>query len=208
MNRNVLKLAIAITILITVTGCKEKTETALTTMHSGHHPATGKNYADSVNAGIIAIDTLNGSPVRVAMAFIGSNHVHIEYGSPGVRGRVIWGGLVAYDHVWATGAHHATSIEFSRNVQVGDSILNRGKYALFSVPGKTTWEVIINKNWDQHLTDEYRMQDDRVRVTVTPEILEVPVQRLTYRIEKVSNQEGLIVMEWEKIRIKLPFKTR
>jgi hypothetical protein len=56
------------------------------------------------------------SPRMAAMAMVGNNHVHIDYGSPSVRGRNIWNGLVAYDQVWATGAHRATTIDFSDDV--------------------------------------------------------------------------------------------
>ncbi|MEZ4904260.1 MAG: DUF2911 domain-containing protein [Spirosomataceae bacterium] len=48
------------------------------------------------------------SPRTSAMAMVGDNHVHIDYGSPSVRGRNIWNGLSCYDQVWATGAHKAT----------------------------------------------------------------------------------------------------
>ena len=40
------------------------------------------------------------SPKMTAMAMVSTNHVHIEYGSPSVRGRNIWNGLVAYNQVW------------------------------------------------------------------------------------------------------------
>jgi hypothetical protein len=38
------------------------------------------------------------SPRRSAMALVGKNHVHIDYGSPSVRGRNIWNGLVC---IWS-----------------------------------------------------------------------------------------------------------
>jgi hypothetical protein len=58
------------------------------------HKAEQLGYADSVNAGLIKDDNMKGSPVRMSMADIGSSHVHVTYGSPGVKGRIIWGGLV------------------------------------------------------------------------------------------------------------------
>ena len=80
--------------------------------HSSHTAVASNDYSDSVNSGIITEDTLKGSPHRTAMATVNGTHVHIEYNSPGVKGRSIWGGLVAYDKVWATGAHNATSVQF------------------------------------------------------------------------------------------------
>ena len=54
------------------------------------------------------------SPHTSAMAMIGDTHVHIDYSSPGVRGRMIFGGLVGYDNIWQAGAHNATWIETNK----------------------------------------------------------------------------------------------
>lgn len=199
-SRIILELAI-VALLIS---CGEKQKP--TSNHTGHTAVLGPTYADSVNSGIIREDTLRGSVVRVAMDFIGSNHVHIEYGSPGVRGRVIWGGVVAYDHVWATGAHHATSIDFSRDVVVLGTRIKAGRYAFFTIPGRETWTLILNANWDQHLTDEYSASQDLVRLNVKPEFSDTLTQRLTYHLQKISSSEGAIAMKWERIRVTLPFE--
>lgn len=170
--------------------------------------AEARNYADSVNAGIIPIDTLKRSVLRIAMEFIGDNHVHIAYGSPGVRGRTIWGGLVAYDEVWVAGAHHATSVEFGNDVVVDGKNIPAGKYAYFLIPGRDAWTAILNKNWDQHLADEYNPAEDVVRITINPELTETDVQRLTYHVNPTAAGEGEIVFEWERIRIRLPFRNK
>ena len=70
---------------------------AFSSLIAQHQHISGDGYADSVNKGLIAKDTMKGSPKRVAMKSIGNTHIHIEYGSPGVKGRMIWGGLVAYE---------------------------------------------------------------------------------------------------------------
>lgn len=177
------------------------------TEHSDHLAQAGSNdYCDSVNNGLIREDTLKGSPHRITMATINGTHVHIEYGSPGVKGRIIWGGLVAYDNVWVTGAHHATSVQFNKEVEIAGTRIPKGIYAIFTIPGRDSWTFIINKNYEQHLADDYKMEEDLVRIKVKPgEHTWVP--RLTYRIDTINEQEGEISMQWEKINIKLPFKT-
>ena len=47
----------------------------------------------------------------MAFAIIKGDSLKINYHSPGVRNRVVWGGLVPYGEVWVTGAHDATTIE-------------------------------------------------------------------------------------------------
>ncbi|MTI22972.1 DUF2911 domain-containing protein [Fulvivirga sp. RKSG066] len=141
------------------------------------------------------------SPMQTAMANVGKNHVHIEYHSPSKRGRQIFGGLVAYGEVWVTGAHNATSIRFSKDVEIGGVKIPEGKYALFTIPGENEWTVIINKNWDQHLVDEYNEDEDLVRLTVTPKILEEPVESLTYEVIAEDDNTGAVVISWDDVRV-------
>ncbi|MFZ6024644.1 MAG: DUF2911 domain-containing protein [Bacteroidota bacterium] len=170
-----------------------------------HNHNMGNGYADSVNKGLIAKDTMKSSPKRIAMETIGNTHIHIEYGSPGVKGRMIWGGLIAYDQVWATGAHNATTVDFSTAVTIGGKQVPKGKYALFTIPGKEEWIIIINSRNKQHLADGYNQAEDIVRVKVKPVKKDKMVQRLTYLIEK-NGKDAAIAIEWEQLRVVLPVK--
>jgi hypothetical protein len=170
-----------------------------------HNHHDGNGYADSVNKGLIAKDTMKSSPKRVSMETIGNTHIHIEYGSPGVKGRMIWGGLVAYDQVWATGAHNATTIDFSTPVIIGGKQIPKGKYALFTIPGKDEWTIIINTKNKQHLADEYNQAEDLVRIKVKPVKKDKMVQRLSYLIEK-NGKDAAVAIEWEYLRVVMPVK--
>lgn len=151
-----------------------------------------------------ATDTLKGSLKAKAMGTIGNAGITINYYSPAVRGRVIWGGLVPFDNVWVTGAHRATSVEFNQELVIGGVTIAPGKYALFTIPGKEEWIFIINKNWDQHLADNYDQKEDVARVRVKPEAEETNQERLRYVIETENDKQGEIVLYWEKIEISLP----
>ena len=130
------------------------------------------------------------SPAMTAMTNIGSTHVHIEYHAPSVRGRQIFGGLVAFNEVWVTGAHSATSINFYENVKLNNQPIPKGKYALFTIPGEENWTVIINKNFDQHLADDYDQELDVIRFDVTPELLDSTQEQLLYEVtETVQERE-------------------
>jgi hypothetical protein len=142
------------------------------------------------------------SPKTNTMANIGENHVHIEYSSPSVRGRQVWGGLVPYGEVWASGAHNATSINFSNDVIIGEVEISKGKYAFFTIPGEKEWTVIINKNWDQHLADDYNHEEDIVRVTVVPEENEF-VEALKYSVVDSEGSNGYINLEWAELKVSL-----
>jgi hypothetical protein len=153
-------------------------------------------------------DSLKGSLQAEAFEKIGDATIKILYYSPAVRGRIIWGGLVPLDKVWVTGAHSATSIEFSRDLVIDGKTIAAGKYAFFTIPTKKDWTIILNKNFRQHLTDQYDEKQDVLRVSVTPEVENTNQERLRYVIEEESNNEGEIVVYWEKIEISLPFKIK
>lgn len=147
-------------------------------------------------------DTGKRSIKSAAVGKIGEANITINYHSPGVRGRTIWGGLVPYNDVWVTGAHYATNIEIDKDVVVAGTVIPKGKYAIFTIPSKVEWTIIINKNWDQHLTDDYQQKEDVVRIKVKPEQLKKNVERLQYFIEDKKDGKGVIAIAWEKLKIK------
>ncbi|MEN8890089.1 MAG: DUF2911 domain-containing protein [Wenyingzhuangia sp.] len=145
------------------------------------------------------------SPHSSAMAMLGDAHIHIDYSSPGVRDRIIFGGLLAYDQVWQSGAHKATWIESNKDLSIDGKLLPAGKYGLFTIPSKNEWTIIINSNWNQHGKDEYDENDDVIRFKVTPLISENIKEQLEYEVNKVSEGEGTISLAWEKVAISFNF---
>ena len=146
------------------------------------------------------------SPHTSTMAMIGDAHIHIDYSSPGVRGRIIFGGLVGYDNVWQAGAHNATWIETNKDLIINGDVLPKGKYGFFTIPSKEDWTIMINKNWNQHGKDDYNENDDVIRFKVTPSISDKITEHLEYKVNKISETEGSISLAWEKVTISFPFK--
>jgi hypothetical protein len=193
MHLKHLILALSISLFIACTGKKEHTE---------HARDTANSNTD------VQPDTIKKSIPKEEHAQIGSAHAMIHYHAPAVRGRTIWGGLVPYGEVWVTGAHSATAFEIDKPIIVDGKEVPAGKYALFTIPEKEKWTIIINKNWDQHLADEYDQKDDVVRLQVQPQPLEHTQERLRYAIVSSSENESAIDIRWEKIKVSLPFKIK
>ena len=145
------------------------------------------------------------SPHKYAMAMIGDAHIHIDYSSPSVRGRIIYGGLLAYGEVWQSGAHNATWLETNKNIILNGNPLKAGKYGFFTIPYKDKWTIILNKNWNQHGKDKYNENEDVLRFDVVTEIKEEITEQLTYQVERINDQEGVIRFSWAKVSIKCPF---
>lgn len=194
-----MRLILSITILMMLLSCKES-------QRSNEVIEAPAKQSKVESDGIVITaqaepDTLKGSIQAYASGKIGDVNVMIEYYSPAVRGRIIWGGLVPYNQVWVTGAHMATRISFDGALRFGDQVIEAGSYALFTIPSEEEWTVILNKNWKQHLTDKYDEREDILRFNLTPEFVDSHQERLMYLI-----QNDTLTMAWEKIKINMLLK--
>jgi hypothetical protein len=148
------------------------------------------------------------SPHATAMAIIGDAHIHIDYSSPGVRDRIIFGGLLSYDMVWQAGAHNATWLETNQDLIIDGKTLPAGKYGFFTIPSKKEWTIIFNTNWDQHGKDDYDEKEDVLRFKVKSILSETTTEHLEYKVKKKSDTEGSISLAWEKVLIDFNFTVK
>ena len=148
------------------------------------------------------------SPDKGIYEQIGYTGVEITYGAPKTKGRTIWGNIVPYDEVWRAGANDATRIEFSEDVEIGGNILPKGIYSLFIIPHESdAWTVIFNAEYDQWGAFNYDEYQDVLRVEVKPK--QIPLQeKLTYTIDGLSYDEGVISMKWSDVQIDVVINTK
>ena len=92
-------------------------------------------------------------------------------------------------------------MEVDKDFIMAGTVIPKGKYAIFTIPGKYEWTIIINKNWNQHLTDDYLQEQDVVKISVKPVTEKQITERLQYFIEDGKNGNGKIAMAWELLRI-------
>lgn len=151
------------------------------------------------------LDLPRPSPLGKVSQVVGLTEISVEYSSPAVKGRTIWGGLLKYDELWRTGANSATKLSFSKDVSIDGKPVPAGSYALFTIPGKTAWTIILNKNFNQGGTREYKQDLDVLRFQVKP--VAIPHrERLTFVIADFSDDTATIDLEWEKLRVSIPVK--
>jgi hypothetical protein len=150
------------------------------------------------------LDLPRPSPTAKVTQQIGLTDVTVEYSCPGVKGRKIWDGLVPYDKMWRAGANGATKITFSKDVTFADKAVPAGTYALFAIPTKGAWTIILNKKADQPGTgSDYKADQDLVRVQVKPKAAPFR-ERLAYIFSDMTDDKASLDLEWEKLRVSLP----
>lgn len=143
------------------------------------------------------------SPNASVMQQVGLTKFTVTYSSPGVKGRTIWGELVPYDQLWRTGANLATQLDATRDFTFGGVKVPAGAYALYTIPGRSNWTVILNKNLNAGGTRGYDEKNDVARVTVTP--TEVPPrERLAFLFANTTDNSSRLDMEWDTLRVSVP----
>lgn len=174
MLRNTILFAALMLLMIS---CKTEGTTTATTPETADVDATEPNpIVSDTSEGVDmsdksyvlkVVDATIKSPRKELVGNAGDVPVVINYGSPAVNERTIYGDLVPYNKVWRTGANEATRITFSEDVMVGEANkkLPAGTYSLFTLPSsKDDWTVIFNKVADQWGAYDYEESADVVRI--------------------------------------------
>jgi len=141
------------------------------------------------------------SPACTLKQHVGLTDIEIAYSRPGVKDRAIFGGLVPFDQVWRTGANQATKVTFSTPVKFNGTDVPAGTYALYTVPGRAEWTVILSKNTNLWGAFGYNAKDDFVRVKATPIPLAEPVETFTIDVNDIRDESATLNLTWEKTRV-------
>ncbi|QPH41243.1 DUF2911 domain-containing protein [Pedobacter endophyticus] len=142
------------------------------------------------------------SPAATATGKVKGATITINYSSPAVKGRKIWGGLEAYDKVWRAGANEATTFETDKDIMVEGKALAAGKYSFFLIPKESgTWTAIFNKEPKQWGAYKYEESKDALRVDVKTKPLKATQERLVYKITKSG-----FSLDWDKISVPVTIK--
>ncbi|MEJ7588570.1 MAG: DUF2911 domain-containing protein [Ferruginibacter sp.] len=118
------------------------------------------------------------SPTQTINQEFGLGSIELTYSRPSAKGRRVFGDLVPYGKLWRTGANAATRIVFSDPVEIEGRRLDSGTYALYTIPGEESWEVIINKGARNAGTEGYKESEDVARFKIEP--LKTKQNRIIY----------------------------
>lgn len=149
------------------------------------------------------IQQLQESPAASVSQNLGLTRIEIHYHRPAVKGRAIWGELVPYGQPWRAGANDATTLAVSTDVKIAGQPVPKGTYALFVLPRKDRWTVILNKVAKQWGAYFHKPEADLLRFEVDPQA--GPHQeRLAYAIDVRELDTAVVSLAWEKVRIAFP----
>lgn len=159
-----------------------------------------------VNAGVSAqgVNTPAPSPTQIIKQDFALSSIEIVYSRPNMKGRVVFGDLAPYGKLWRTGANSATKVTFGEDVNVGGVPVKAGSYALYTVPNKDQWEVILNKGINNWGIDGYQTTDDVAKFKVKPMTLPMNIETFTMSVSNVMPASADIQIMWEKTAVSIP----
>jgi hypothetical protein len=142
------------------------------------------------------------SPAATIKQRVGVTDIEINYSRPSMRGREIFGRLEPYGAVWRTGANNATRISFSTPVKFNGTEVPAGTYALFTIPERSEWTVILNKVPGQWGAYAYDAANDVARVKATPVPLAQPVETFAITFTDLASEStATLNLMWENVRV-------
>ena len=201
-------------ILAALAGCAGEPETA------SEAPEVDAPAESTAMAGELACQPMSGrmelegrlSPYDSTRIQVGEQEALLCYGRPSARGREMIGGeSVPYGQLWRTGANEPTTIHVPFAAEIAGVPVEPGTYTLYTVPGESEWEVVVNASTEQWghesaYTPEVEAQEVG-RGTVPVGSAAEYQETLTFSSETTADGANL-VLEWEDTRVEIPIRAR
>ena len=195
MKKSILKTVriVAFTVAISLISCNNSTTTETVT--------------ETEPVVELKITTPQPSPLGMVSQRVGLTDVAIEYSRPGVKGRTIFGDLVAFGKTWRTGANSNTKVTFSSDVVIDGQTLKAGSYGLYSVPNEDSWEVIFYTDSDKNgVPRDWDESKVAAKTTVNVQAFPINVETFTISINDVTSTSAVLGILWEKTYVAVTFE--
>jgi len=133
--------------------------------------------------------------------------VIVDYSSPRMRGRKIFGGLVPYGKVWRAGANEATSFVLSKDYIVGGKTVPAGSYTIFAIPDEQQWTLIVSQKTSEWGDPYPGDDDDFQRMDMTVSRLPAPLENFTISFDRTPTGCRMN-LDWETTRASVDINDR
>ena len=137
----------------------------------------------------------------------GLGKVTIKYSRPNIKGRSVEKDLAPFGEVWRTGANDATVITFTDAVTLEGNPVAAGEYALFTIPGKDEWTIILNKETKQWGSYQYKQTEDVIRFKVKPIKLNEKSETFSIQFSNVMPSIANLDLVWDNFKISVKMTT-
>src|SRR5713226_2929860 len=138
-------------------------------------------------------------PAQATFSFGEGKTITVDYSSPRVKGRKIFGEHEPYGKVWRAGANEATTFVTTADLMVGGTHVPAGSYTIFAIPNKDKWTLVISKKTGEWGIPYPGADSDLARVDMKASALPAAVENFTITFDKTASGCTLR-MDWEMTR--------
>ncbi len=151
------------------------------------------------------------SSAQTIIQDFGMGKIELTYSRPSIKGRKLFmdnSDLAPLGKLWRTGANAPTRLHFSDFVNMGGKDLDSGSYVLYTIPGKTEWEIILNKGINNWGTEGYKENEDVVRFKVPVSEATPSAETFTMQFANITPESCDLYIRWGITLVKVPVTTK
>src|SRR5258707_7724110 len=141
-------------------------------------------------------------PAQAQCKFSDGKTITVDYSSPRMKGRKIFGELVPYGEVWRTGANEATTFVPSGDLTIAGNLVPAGSYTIFTIPAADKWTLIINKKTGEWGIPYKYQSEELARVPMAVSKTPSPVENFTISFDQ-SGGGCTLKLSWENTQASL-----
>ncbi len=145
------------------------------------------------------------SPFQSIKQSFALSEITIEYSRPSVKGRVVFGDVVAFGKVWRTGANSSTKVIFGEDIKLQGIDVKAGTYALYTIPNKDSWEIMLYKDLTLggNVAD-YKIENEILRIKVPTMNLVNKTETFTINFTDLAANSCNIELAWDNTKVNIP----
>ncbi len=147
------------------------------------------------------------SPTQTIIQDFGMGKMELTYSRPSLKGRTVFGEgsmLAPLGQMWRTGANSATTLKINDPIAISGNKIDTGAYVLYTIPGKETWEVVINRGTTNWGVNNYKKEDDVARFKVKAEKMNHSAETFTMQFANLKNESCELHLMWGNTMVRLP----
>ena len=132
----------------------------------------------------------------------------VDYSRPYKKERLIFGessegALVPFNNYWRLGANFSTTFETNESISFAGRLIEPGKYRMYAVPHKDTWQITLNTDAGAFGYSEPDYDKDLISVNVSSKQMTEIIEQLT--IDFIDDSIGTSLrIRWDSTQVLVP----
>lgn len=146
-------------------------------------------------------------PEQAQCKFSDGKTITVDYSSPRMKGRKIFGELVPYGQVWRTGANEATTFVTAAPVTADGRDIPAGSYTIFTLPEQNKWTLIVSKHTGEWGIPYKYESEEVARIPMSVSQTSAPVENFGIAFDQ-GGSTCTMKLSWEQTQASVQFSEK